>query len=251
MRENIMLGILKRILINLVENTLARLTYFRKTTNIGYFGLNKIDQFLEEYFPQKNGYFVELGANDGVSQSNTLFLEKYKNFKGVLIEPFPINYEKCKINRSDKNFFFLGACVSFNYFKPTVEMFYSDLMTITIDGHSTIDNPMAHAEKGSKFLGGQEVFKFSAKAITLNEVLKTANAPKLIDFLSLDVEGAEIEVLSGINFSEFRFKLILIETNEFEIINSFLEREGYIFIKNISNHDYLFAFNKNTRNIQL
>ena len=101
-----MLGILKRFLINLVENTLARSTYFRKTTNIGYFGLNKIDHFLEEYFPHRNGYFVELGANDGMSQSNTLFLEKYKNFRGVLIEPFPPNYEKCRINRSDQNFIF-------------------------------------------------------------------------------------------------------------------------------------------------
>jgi FkbM family methyltransferase len=224
-----------------VENTLARSTYFRTKTKFGYFGLNKIDQFLEEYIPQKKGYFVELGANDGVSQSNTLFLEKYKSFKGVLIEPSPINYEKCKINRSDKNFFFLGACVSFNYSQPKVELLYSNLMTITIDGHSTIDNPLAHAEKGSKFLGGQDVFKFSAKAITLNEVLNLANAPKLIDFLSLDVEGAEIEVLGGINYSEFCFKLMLIETNKFESVNEFLIRENYIFLKKISNHDYLFA----------
>jgi len=117
-------------------------------------------------------------------------------------------------------------------------------MTITIDGHSTIDNPLAHAEKGSKFLDGQEVFKFSAKAITLNEVLKNANAPKLIDFLSLDVEGAEIEVLGGINYSEFRFKLMLIETNEFETVNKFLARENYIFLKKLSSHDYLFAHNE-------
>ena len=107
-KEIIMLGIFKRIMLNLCERSLARSTYFRRYTKIGYFGLDKIDRFLEEYIPQKNGYFVELGANDGVSQSNTLFLERYKNFKGVLIEPFPMNYEKCKLNRSDNNFFFLG-----------------------------------------------------------------------------------------------------------------------------------------------
>jgi len=120
-------------------------------------------------------------------------------------------------------------------------------MTITLDGYSTIDNPVAHAEKGSKFLDGQEVFKFSAKAVTLNEVLKVANAPELIDFLSLDVEGAEIEVLGGINFSEFRFKLMLIETNEFEIVSQFLVPENYIFVKNLSSHDYLFAYNENPK----
>lgn len=244
-----MLGILKRFLINLVENTLARSTYFRKTTKIGYFGLDKIDQFLEEHVPQKNGFFVELGANDGVSQSNTLFLEKYKNFKGVLIEPYPMNYEKCKINRSEKNFYFLGACVGFSYSKKTVELLFSNLMTIALEGKSTIGNPVAHAERGIQFLNDEAVFKFSAKASTLNEVLNMANAPKLIDFMSLDVEGAEIEVLYGIDFTQYCFKLMLIETNEFEIISDFLLQENYKCISKFSNHDYLFTYDKNTRSI--
>ena len=244
MKENIMHGILKRFLIKIVENTLAKSTFFRKTTNIGYFGLNKIDQFLEELLPQKNGFFVELGANDGVSQSNTLFLEKYKNFKGVLIEPYPINYEKCKINRSKKNFYFLGACVGFNYSKKTIELLYSNLMTIAIEGDSTISNRVAHAELGVKFLNDEAVFKFSAKAVTLTQVLNIANAPKLIDFMSLDVEGAEIEVLYGIDFTRYCFRLILLETNEFEKINNFLSKESYKCIRKFSNHDYLFAYNE-------
>ena len=241
-----MLGVFKRIMVNLCENTLARWAYFRKKTRIGYFGLDKIDRFLEEYIPQKNGYFVELGANDGVSQSNTLFLERYKNFKGVLIEPFPINYEKCKINRSKKNFYFLGACVSFSHTKPTLELLYSNLMTIALDGKSTIDNPVAHAEQGIPFLGDETVFKFSAKAVPLNEILKMADAPKVIDLMSLDVEGAETEVLNGIDFSQYCFKLILIETREFEIINKQLALNNYKYIKKFSNHDYLFAYDKNT-----
>jgi FkbM family methyltransferase len=248
-KENIMLGILKRFFINVIEKTLARSTYFRKKTKFGYFGLNKIDQFLEEYIPQKNGYFVELGANDGVSQSNTLFLEKYKHFNGVLIEPYPINYEKCKINRSKKNFYFLGACVGFNYSKKTIELLYSNLMTIALEGDSTISNPVAHAELGVKFLNDEAIFKFSAKAETLTQVLNMANAPKLVDFMSLDVEGAEIEVLCGIDFTRYCFRLMLIETNEFEKINNFLLKENYKCIRKFSNHDYLFAYDETTLSI--
>jgi hypothetical protein len=52
-------------------------------------GLNKIDKDLIKYIKYKNGFYIELGANDGISQSNTLFLEKYKNWSGILIEPNP------------------------------------------------------------------------------------------------------------------------------------------------------------------
>lgn len=215
--------LLKRFLIGILEQTCSRWLFFRRITKIGYFGLNKIDQFLEEYFPHKNGYFIELGANDGISQSNTLFLEKYKNFKGVLIEPHPGNFEKCRKNRSKRNYYVMGACVSFNYVRPSMNFTYSNLMTISLEGETTIENPAQHAEKGKEFLGDESIFQFSANTYTLNGILKQAKAPNNIDFLSLDVEGAEIEVIKGINFAEYRFKIICVETNNFDLINEYLE----------------------------
>lgn len=233
--------LLKRFFIKFLENTCSRWLFFRKVTKIGYFGLNKIDQHLEEFFPNKNGYFVELGANDGISQSNTLYLEKYKNYKGVLIEPHPGNFEKCQKNRSEKNHFFMGACVSFDYRQPTMNLIYSNLMTVSIEGETTIDDPRKHANEGKKFLRHESISQFTAKAQTLNDVLRQANAPAKIDFFSLDVEGAEIEVLKGINFSEYRFKIICVETNNFDLINNFLQSQNYHFLKKISGHDYIFS----------
>ena len=52
-----------------------------------YFGLNQIDKKIENYLNYDNGFYVELGANDGIQQSNTFFFEKYRGWKGVLIEP--------------------------------------------------------------------------------------------------------------------------------------------------------------------
>lgn len=235
------MALLKRFFIYFLENTCSRWLFFRRVTKIGYFGLDKIDQHLEEYFPNKNGYFIELGANDGVSQSNTLFLEKYKNYKGVLIEPHPGNFEKCRNNRSEKNHFFMGACVSFDYGQSTMDLIFSNLMTVSLNGETTIDDPGKHAREGEKFLRGDTVYQFSAESKTLTDVLKQANAPAQIDLFSLDVEGAEIEVLKGIDFFKYRFKIICVETNNFDIINVFLTARGYRFVKRISNHDYVFS----------
>lgn len=236
------MALLKRFLINFLENTCSRWLFFRRVTKIGYFGLNKIDQHLEEYFPNKNGYFIELGANDGLSQSNTLFLERYKNYKGVLIEPHPGNFEKCRNNRSEKNYFFMGACVSFNYGQSTMDLIYSNLMTVSLNGDTTIDDPGKHAREGKKFLRDETVYQFSAETKTLTDVLKQANAPAHIDLFSLDVEGSEIEVLKGVDFSKYRFKIICVETNNFNLIKKFLKSRNYNFLKKISGHDYIFTY---------
>ena len=80
--------------------------------------------------------------------------------------------------------------------------------------------------------------------ITLTEVLKKTNVPKLIDLFSLDVEGYEFEVLEGIDFENYKFKYFLIETNNFDKLNSYLIAKKYKFIDKLSNHDYLFTINE-------
>lgn len=85
---------------------------------------------------------------------------------------------------------------------------------------------------------------FSARAITLTEILKKNNTPKLIDLFSLDVEGYEFEVLEGIDFKNYKFKYFLIETNNFNKLNNYLMVKKYKFVDKLSNHDYLFTINK-------
>lgn len=80
-------------------------------------GINRLSTKLIKHLNYNDGFYVELGANDGVSQSNTLRLEKKFNWKGVLVEPNNKNYLKCVQNRSELNAIFHNACVSFNYKK--------------------------------------------------------------------------------------------------------------------------------------
>lgn len=209
-----------------------------------YFSLNQLDRKLEKYVNYNNGYFVELGANDGVTQSNSLYFEKYRGWHGLLVEPAPQNYLKCRKNRSTKSHIYCAACVSFEYTKEFVRIAYSNLMSTPVSLESDISDPMAHAHLGNQFLGsGEAVFEFGAVARSLSSLLLDAGAPRLIDFLSLDVEGAELEVLKGIDHKAFRFKYMLVECRDFLRLNAYLQENGYNFIEKLSEQDYLFADN--------
>ena len=74
-----------------------------------FYALNELDKKLLKYLDYDNGYFVELGANNGVNQSNTLHFELEKNWSGVLIEPTPHNYLECCKNRRPENHIFCNA----------------------------------------------------------------------------------------------------------------------------------------------
>jgi FkbM family methyltransferase len=208
-----------------------------------YFGLNLLDKKLEEYLNYDSGYFVELGANDGKSQSNTLYFERYRNWKGVLVEPTPNKFLECISNRSEDSKIYCNACVSFEYTEKFVEIIYSNLMTTTYGLKSDIIDPESHAKAGVQYLNNNEVnFKFGSRAITLNKLLLNSNAPNLIDLLSLDVEGAELEVLKGINHDQFKFKYICIETRSFDTINEYLLNLNYKLEEKLTHHDYLFSY---------
>lgn len=228
--------IIKKIVPQYLWSILKQAKYGR------YSGLNNLDQKLEKYLNYNNGYFVELGANDGVSQSNTLYYEKYKGWRGVLIEPTPHNYLLCRENRSPTNKIFCNACVSFDYKQKFVEIAYSNLMSAPLGLESDISNPLEHAAQGKEFLKpSHENFIFGALAKPLSILLDEANAPLVIDFLSLDVEGAEIEVLKGIDHSKYIFKFMCIETRNQEKIALYLDTVGYKMIERLSTHDYLFG----------
>jgi hypothetical protein len=85
---------------------------------------------------------------------NTLYFERYKNWKGVLVEPTPQNYLKCLSNRSKDNYIAYNACVSFDYKDHFVEILFSNLMTSSLGLESDIQDPVSHANAGTQFLEG-------------------------------------------------------------------------------------------------
>lgn len=203
-----------------------------------YYGKNNLDQQLEKYLNFHKGFFIELGAFDGVTQSNTFFYEKNKGWKGILIEPSKDIYQKCKNNRSPINLFYNCACVSFNYKKKDIELQFSGLKTYSPKylGKKKIKEYISQPE----LQWGAKSFPYKVKARTLNSILDCSKAPNKIDFLSIDTEGAEFEVIGGINFKKYKFRYILVETSNLTKLKKFLASKNYQYVKKFNEDDYLF-----------
>ena len=92
----------------------------------------------------------------------------------------------------------------------------------------------------------EKIFDFESKGRTLTSI-RRSKLTKLDRFFSLDVEGAEFEVIDGIDFDKYNFKFFLIETDNFTKLNKILKIKN-IFLENLTNHDYLFTF-KNSINV--
>jgi len=198
---------------------------------------------LEDKLPHRDGFYVELGANDGVRFSNSYYFEVNKGWKGVLIEPAPNLYVTCKKKRGANNVVFCNACVSFDYKEEFVRMKYCDSMTISDNLDLDIGDHDKFVEGGEQYLNeGESTFIFGAKSATLNSLLKEAEAPALIDFLSLDVEGAELEVLKGVDFTKYNFRYMVIECRDIDKMNAYLTEFNYSFEKKITHRDYLFKY---------
>ena len=165
-------------LYNLRHNKLLYLNNLRLRI-FKYKSLDNLDKKIESYLNFNNGYFVELGANDGITYSNTYYFEKYRGWKGILIEPIPHKYLNCLKIRSKETQVFCNACVSYDFDEKFIEIIYSNLMSTPIGLETDIDNLENHAKEGKKYLeNSEDNFNFAAIAEKLNNILLKANAPK-------------------------------------------------------------------------
>jgi FkbM family methyltransferase len=168
---------------------------------------------LRSYITFKNGFFIEVGANDGINQSNTLFFEKYLGWKGLLIEAIPDLANKCQKNRP-KCITENCALVAFDYPGKTIEVDYCNLMSCVRGAFYDESVSSEHIKSGKKYLKKSESpYTVEVPAKPLSGVLDFHNINQ-IDLLSLDVEGYEAEVLQGIDFTRHTPRYLLIEVRK-------------------------------------
>ena len=201
-------------------------------------GLDGLDKRLNEAAPwlrNNRCFYIEAGANDGVRQSNTLYMEMKYGASGMLIEASQYNFEMCKLHRSAKNIF--EHCALDDIAEGSVEFEYLDLMTIERreDGLDKSD----HIRDGEMYMGGSS-YKISSPRKTLWQLVNRHNIKK-VDLLSLDVEGSEMQVLRGARLEKKYIESILVETEEFDKVKSYLGSFGYSYVDSLSFHDHLFT----------
>jgi len=207
-----------------------------------YCGLEELDRKIEHYVDFDDGFFIEIGGWDGVTFSNSLYFERHRGWRGILIEPSPSEFSKCRANRPDA-YVFCYACVPFEYTDTFVPMLFCASMTVTnLKGERGIHfDPRAHVEDGRKFLRrDQSVFEFGAVAKPLSGVLDEAGLERTVDLLILDVEGYELAVLGGLDFTRHAPRFICVEAWALENINAYLAERDYEFLAQLTKHDYLY-----------
>jgi FkbM family methyltransferase len=227
---------LRKILGTAAWLRLAQFKYEIKVRRKIQFATDEISQHLEKLISKQNGFYVEVGANDGRSSSNTYYLERKFAWNGILIEPILHKHFESKIHRdSNSNEFIYGACVSENYESESIKLYYSNLMTSPDYGKG-----QENANKGKTFLSNkEEVVPIWAPALTLKSIMAESNVSH-IDFLSIDVEGGELEVLEGFDWTSTTVDLILIESTRNSPALQLLLDKGFIHLVDmINNHIFI------------
>lgn len=181
---------------------------------------------------KRDGVFVEAGAHDGWTGSNTYWLESM-GWRGVLVEPVPGLYRACRKERPRCRVYH-GALVSHEYPDPTIPVECSGLVSSVSDS-KMLEETRAISEA---YYGKKERPKVSVPALKLDDVLSDANVES-VDFLSLDVEGFEGDALRGFDLAKWSPDYMLIECNyEQEVIG--VVRGLYSVVQKVGEKDLLF-----------
>jgi len=186
------------------------------------------DQWVVDLFrDKKQGFFLEAGALDGINGSSTYTLEKYFGWSGILVEPgTPFN--ALQLNRPKsicKNLCLTGENGTV-VFCDSQNPGYSGIKQMLIQADRE------HFNRNGKRKNEWEQSGYSEKtieAITLYDLLKSTNAPHVIDYIGLDLEGAEYDVLKNFPFNEYTILALSIEGNS---CNELIISKGYRIVKN-------------------
>jgi FkbM family methyltransferase len=192
-----------------IFNTLKYLSESKSQLRQDIFVLNELNY-------KTNGFFVEFGATNGVNLSNTFLLEKRFGWDGILAEP-AINFHKeLYLNRNCKIY---------------EHLVWKDSNSKLLFNETDVPELSTIKSFSKSDLNTRKVVKdYFVETISLNDLLIKFNAPKIIDYLSIDTEGSEYDILNNFNFNNYKFRVITCEhnfMNNRELIYKLLVSKGY------------------------
>jgi len=215
-------------------------TYLRGSIHQKIYELEKLLNLNEHFFSQagqdkfinnsyfrsmKNGFFVEIGAYNGIDGSNCYFFEKFLNWSGIAIEPSPSQFLLLQKNRKCK-------CINKAVAKKNEKIEFIDV----IEGYTQMSGI-----NNSSYQKTLEIIKKDLRTVLDKKIIEAATFSDiveynyLIDYLSIDVEGGEIDILESIDFNLYKIKVLSIENNYPNEINyeKYLSDKGFCYIDNV------------------
>jgi FkbM family methyltransferase len=178
------------------------------------------DEFVDKFHKsKKSGYFVDLASNHFSIASNTYALEVFNKWNGICIEPNPQYLKELLAHR---------RCQVYN--NPVTDKRGEEVkFRLQARGHGALGGIVKQEYDNRDSFPDDVVYH----STTLSDILDHAKAPRIMDYLSLDVEGAELEVLKSLNFTKYRFLMLTIERPTMHA-HEFISKHGF---------RYCFTFN--------
>ena len=194
-----------------------------------YYGQWETDKFIEKYFPdQKTGYCIEVGAADGIKGSNTKYFEDL-GWNALCIEPNKLFSASLEFHRN-----------LVRYYAVAAHHKHHDTLTVFNVGEKKIMSSLSSLRPDARLVDAHKHIINGTSSIevpvrTLPYILKETvqdtpfeNQTK-IDFISIDTEGTELEVLKGFDFSHYDVKLFVVENNYSDPeIEEYMNLKGYV-----------------------
>lgn len=189
------------------------------------------DRFVNDcfFYNKKGGFFFDIGAHDGKSFSNTYYFEKELGWSGICFEPLPHLFSELSKCR---DCICINACVS--NIEGTVPFMHMDSCDEMLSGMcGTYDQRQLNTVMNDIAQFGGECKILQLPSVRFNNIIKKYGVSH-IDFLSLDTEGSELEILKSIDFDAVTIDIMTVENNFNEpYIREFLESKGFVFITHL------------------
>ena len=207
------------------EASKARESYSQRET--------RQDIHVVDFFKGKTGgYFVDVGAYDGITMSNSYLLEKRLGWGGVCVEPDPLAFQTLKTIR-DQSVTKMFCCAAFDDSGAELEFVQASKSRGLLSGLvKTID----------KYQDVLTDTKIKVPTMGLTKILDEAGAPSVMDYLSLDTEGSEFVILRALDMQKYKFRFVSVEHNfvypKRALIRGLMERSGYVYIIENNWDDY-------------
>ena len=144
-----------------------------------------LDHKLKKYLDFEGGTFIEAGGNDGLQQSNTYWFERFRGWRGMLVEALPNQAKRCRANRPKAEV--IHAALVADDSVTSIRIKAADLMAFIPGGRSAAEEDV-HANWARQVWNLSEIPEVEVPATTLCRILDARSGPP-VDLFSLDVEG--------------------------------------------------------------